>query len=104
MPTFFPPVTYNATPKYHPNDVPWMKRLRARQSGELTGISVWILKDGTVTETQPWDNDTLERVYLGGHFYQISNAEAAILIAAGYQMQPEPAFSYGYVGGYQQGY
>jgi hypothetical protein len=50
----------------------------------VTGRNVFILTDGTVTETQPWPYETVARVLMGGLAEPVTDAEATLLTAAGY--------------------
>jgi hypothetical protein len=47
------------------------------------GRNVWILNNGTVTENDPSAGE-FQTVYYGGHIYNITQAEADVLTAAGY--------------------
>lgn len=48
------------------------------------GINLFVV-NGQLTTVEPdYEAVTPERVYLGGHIYQVSPAEAALLTAAGY--------------------
>lgn len=78
------------------------RRLFGNYSPHGRGINVWKLPDGTFTENQPyplitpqdaqegvlpsgqWDAVTYLYVYYGGHTYEVSEAEADALTAAGY--------------------
>ena len=48
------------------------------------GRNVYKLVNGTFTENEPADMDTVAITYLGGHQNLVSEAEAADLTAAGY--------------------
>lgn len=48
------------------------------------GRNVFKLNDGTFTENEPADFDTIAKIYLGGHISEITASEAADLTAAGY--------------------
>lgn len=51
------------------------------------GRNVFLLVDGTVTESQPYEaapGTVIARVFFGGHAEQINAAEQALLVAAGY--------------------
>ena len=47
------------------------------------GVNVYLLVDGTVTENQPDDYETVSKVFHGGHVNEITVAEAATLTTAG---------------------
>lgn len=48
------------------------------------GINVFVV-GGVVTTVEPaYEFVTPEKVYLGGHIYEVTDAEAAVLTAAGY--------------------
>lgn len=47
-------------------------------------VNVWRLTDGTFTETQPSDADSVDRWFQGGAVHSVTAAEAAALEAAGY--------------------
>lgn len=52
-----------------------------------TGVTVWRTPDGRWHESQyPLQEhlDQATHVYLGGHTYEVSDEEAALLVAAGY--------------------
>lgn len=97
MATFVPPITTGEVPPVAPGADRLMNRLCAlyQFSGDR-GRNVYLLSDGTVTETDPdgvtvrWDNDTPGVVYVakawwGGHLEEdVTAAEAAALVAAGY--------------------
>ena len=48
------------------------------------GRNVYKLDDGTYTENEPADMDTVAVTYYGGHSYDVTADEAASLTAAGY--------------------
>ena len=79
MPTFEPPIG-----SYNPPVYPWAKEeapFRYYQ-GTPKGKNLYVKADGTVVENHdPGDAVT---IYLGGHVYDITAGEAAILEAAGY--------------------
>ena len=87
MPTFRPPAT-KKTPTVFPLGTPGQTKgqyfARRRFSGHLTGTNVYRLTDGTITEAQPWDQDTIARIYFGGHIEPITDAESTALTDAGY--------------------
>lgn len=43
------------------------------------------LTDGSFTENQPGDMSTVEKIYHGGHIHELTSAEEADLIEAGYE-------------------
>jgi hypothetical protein len=49
------------------------------------GRNLWKLTDGTYSENQPYSMDVVEKVYYGGHIYELTSAEEAELINAGYE-------------------
>lgn len=49
-----------------------------------TGVNVYKLIDGTYTQVQPGRPEDVAIWYFGGHIYEVDDAEAASLIAAGY--------------------
>ena len=77
MPTFTPPTVDEGIPNAG----------RLWRFYKITrGVSV-LVQGSTVTQTQYPDQqylDDFDYVYLGGHSYDISDAEAATLVAAGY--------------------
>lgn len=48
------------------------------------GRNVFLLSDGSITETQPTDASRVTRVYFGGHVEPITDAESSALTSAGY--------------------
>ena len=48
------------------------------------GRNVYLLIDGTYTESQPGDWADIAKIYYGGHIIPITPAEQASLTAAGY--------------------
>ena len=83
MPIFTPPVrllgeTTLASP--HPGN-----QLYRHYVPRRVGVNVYVYADGTVGESDPPLGDiTCQRVYHGGHIHTITDAEAAVLTAAGY--------------------
>lgn len=51
---------------------------------EPRGRNVYRLTDGTYTEVDQRDTGQVDRVYLGGHVYELTPEEVADLTAAGY--------------------
>lgn len=49
------------------------------------GRNVFKLTNGAFTETQPSDMSTVEKIYHGGHVHELTAAEEADLIEAGYE-------------------
>lgn len=49
------------------------------------GRNVYKLTDGSFTENQPGDMSTVEKIYHGGHIHELTAAEEADLIEAGYE-------------------
>ena len=49
------------------------------------GRNVWKMTDGTFSENQPYNLDFVDKVYYGGHIYELTSQEEADLIQAGYQ-------------------
>lgn len=47
------------------------------------GVNVWIV-DGVVTTTQPVELGEDDAEFLGGHIHEITSAQEALLVAAGY--------------------
>lgn len=83
--TFTPPVVYDrarTVPYRHPGNV-----LMRHYSPLPRGKNVYLLVDGTVTETQPWEaqpGTVIRRVFFGAHSEPIDAAEKSLLTAAGY--------------------
>jgi hypothetical protein len=48
------------------------------------GRNVFLLTNGTYTENEPSDMDTVAKVYYGGHNIEVTADEVASLTAAGY--------------------
>lgn len=46
--------------------------------------NLFYLKDGTFTNVDPMNQELVDRVYYGGHTYEITDDEATILTNAGY--------------------
>ena len=82
---FSPPSVNDGAP-YRADADEVTQRLWGHFSRHNTGVSV--LKTGAtyVDQQYPYqdDLDAADVVYLGGHIYDVSDAEAALLIAAGY--------------------
>jgi len=62
------------------------------------GVNVYVLLNGSVTEVFPrWEN--VSKVYYGGHVSYVTDAESAVLVAAGYTVDQDPYGDDGYGGG-----
>lgn len=48
------------------------------------GRNIYLLTNGTYTDDQPFDDDSVVRTYLGGHDNEVTSEEVASLTAAGY--------------------
>jgi len=90
MPTFVPPTdNFHALSDFDVNrpNSPSVRRaynlLRHYQSLPR-GRNVFKLSDGTYTENDPSDWDSVAIAYYGGHSYDITADEASALTAAGY--------------------
>ena len=79
MPTFEPPIG-----AYNPPVYPWDKKAAPFRyyRGTPKGKNLYVKADGTVVENH--DPGNAVTIYLGGHVYDITAGEAAILEAAGY--------------------
>jgi hypothetical protein len=49
------------------------------------GRNVWKMTDGTFSENQPYSMDVVDKVYYGGHIYELSASEETDLVQAGYE-------------------
>ena len=49
------------------------------------GRNVYKLTDGSFTESQPSNMSLVEKIYHGGHIHELTAAEEADLIEAGYE-------------------
>lgn len=86
MPTFTPPTSQDRPTTTlegnHPGDS------LMRHFAPLTrGRNVYILPDGTVTESDgsvDWSTQNSADVFYGGHTHTVTTAQQAILVAAGY--------------------
>lgn len=90
MPTFTPPTDnflnlsdFEMT-MFSSDDDRISHRLLTHYSGLPRGRNVYKLDDGTYTENEPNDLQTVTITYLGGHVHEVSDTEAAALTAAGY--------------------
>ena len=95
MATFQPPIDEGVVPRVyltwpdHYRPVPRIaQRLFARYKRHDRGRNVYLLTDNTVTEEQPSDMSTVQRIFYGGHIEPVNAAEEAILVAAGYTVEP----------------
>lgn len=79
MPTFEPPIG-----SYNPPVYPWAKDEAPFRyfRGTPKGKNLYVRSNGTVVEN--YDPGDAVTIYLGGHVYDITAGEAAILEAAGY--------------------
>ena len=79
MPTFEPPIG-----SYNPPTYPWAKDEAPFRyyRGTPKGKNLYVKANGTVIEN--YDPGDAVTIYLGGHVYDITAEEAAILEAAGY--------------------
>ena len=76
------------------DDFPWASyrdtspagRLFSRTPNGLRAKNVYKLVDGTFTTVDPRDDTRVVRIYLGGHVNEVSAAEKADLVAAGYEV------------------
>ena len=68
-------------------------RLARFYAAGSAGINVWIVSNASVSTTQPADETTITRTLYGGHESptDLTNAEVALLITAGYGMNVEVA-------------
>jgi hypothetical protein len=75
------------------NPLAAMNRLARFYSPGSAGINVWIVSDASVSTTQPADETTITRTLYGAHESptDLTSAEVALLIAAGYGMDVEVA-------------
>lgn len=90
MATFTPPADI-VVPAFLEDSSPLQKRLMRHSNGGVRGRNVWILTDGTVTESAPDGTVVTEahvsRFFPGGHVAQtVTSAERTLLEAAGYMV------------------
>lgn len=88
MASFTPPADI-VVPAYTEDSTPLQKRLMRHSNGGVRGRNVWIMTDGTVTETAPdgytYTDADVAHVFLGGHVAEtVTAAERTLLEAAGY--------------------
>lgn len=48
------------------------------------GLNVWLMPGGVLTTVEPEFESDAVRVFHGGHIHPVDEAEAALLVAAGY--------------------
>lgn len=89
------PAVYLGRDSYRPVPV-LSQRLFRHYPQRTAGVNIYKLVDGSYTTTQPYPyidasvqpgqpgDTTVLITYLGGHSYEVSDAEAAALTAAGY--------------------
>jgi hypothetical protein len=118
MPIFRTPYVFGREPRFHPNDVPAAKRIRSFYRGGATGVTVYILVDNSVTTVLPYDTSTIRTTYIGGYLHEVSDADATLLSAAGFDIDgdfvipvddgdddsPTPGTEGGYALGYAEGF
>lgn len=95
MPTFTPPSRV-MVPVVTPNVPLWQQRPFGYFKPSIPrGANVWVYTDNTISEQQPplWQARTnrdgsitpgVQKVYYGGHIYEITADEAIMLTSAGY--------------------
>lgn len=86
--TFTPPTKPNGY-RYLPDSTPLQKRLYKYMSAAEVGQTVWIDADGSVHQQEDPYLTTLltaAQVFQGGHIYEVDDATAATLTAAGYTL------------------
>lgn len=90
MPTFTPPTDnflnlsdFEVT-MFSSDDTRLSYRLLNHFAALPRGRNVYKLDDGTYTENEPNDMETVIVTYLGGHSHEVSADEASSLTAAGY--------------------
>jgi hypothetical protein len=89
VPSYCPPVEDIVPPIYVMPDryrpVPALATKLFRHYKRRAGSrNIYILTDGTVTQSQPWDMTTVQTTCFGGHTNNVTAAELAALIAAGF--------------------
>lgn len=84
MPTFKPPTDNLLTYIDRNNQQGLGYQLFKFYSAEPRGRNVFKLTDSSYVETDPADFNSILVTYHGGHDHQVSDAEAALLTAAGY--------------------
>lgn len=83
-PFFFEPPIQDSFPwaKYQETSIDHQLFGYVRQGGRARNL--YYLVNGTFTDVDPLDSTVVNKVYLGGHVYEISEDEVAILTAAGF--------------------
>lgn len=90
MPTFTPPtdnflnLSDFEVSMFSSDDDRLSYRLLSHFAALPRGRNVYKLSDGTYTENEPNDMETVTITYLGGHIHEVSDSEAASLTSAGY--------------------
>ena len=93
MAIFRTPTDNFVTPVIAEFDVRWHRpseeqrlanRLARHRAPTARGRNVYLLNNGTFTETEPSNMGTVARVYYGGHDIEVTAEEVAALTAAGY--------------------
>jgi len=81
MPTFIPPIRSFDSPVLADDrdHVP----AKYFDKGAPRGANIWVKNDGSLTERYPGLGNFTE-IYYCGHIYEVTDAEAAVLTAAGY--------------------
>jgi hypothetical protein len=83
MKTFSPPVDDNfAWADYRDTSPPHQLFGYFRQGDRAKNL--FYLKTGVFTNVDPLDPGLVEKVYYGGHIYEITDEESSVLVAAGY--------------------
>jgi hypothetical protein len=80
MPTFSPP-----TDDFVSWSSDWRDGILSYLKPGPRGRNLWKLTDGTYSENQPYSMDVVEKVYYGGHIYELTSAEESALRDAGYE-------------------
>lgn len=98
MATFTPPVDVSVIPNAEADDPKWLKRFMGYFTRGDRCRSVYLLTDGTTTESVPvavydsdgkvttWPEDRVRRFFIGNATHEVDDEEAALLIAAGYSV------------------
>lgn len=87
MPTWTGPTQSGAAwvlPPGSPGQTPAAFALFRHYGTVVEGRNVFIMSDGTVTESDPSDWSLVAHALWGGHVEPITDAEAALLTAAGF--------------------
>lgn len=88
MPTFYGPETQTRS-LVSPDPIEWARNplgqaLMRHYGTQAEGVNVYLLRSGVVTTEDPIDWDTVAHALWGAHYEPITDAEAALLTAAGY--------------------